>query len=165
MTLVFVQGRYNKRVQGTSLRLPSPVGGEPSIRSDAEVIMICLCSQWHPLVATSRVGLLCTLGYIYAVVDVLMYWWWLRPVVSAVCMLRMSSPVTVCRTHDRLHQPIRLTVVATNSLYMTTDDPKQQVAIELLQPTRDYLFRVFCIICCTIVVIPYAHTQLHCLLT
>ena len=121
---VFVQGRYNEWVQGTSLRLPSPVGGEPSIRSDAEVIMICLCSQWHPLVATSRVGLLCTLGYIYAVVDVLMYWWWLRPVVSAVCMLRMSSPVTVCSTHDRLHQPIRLTVVATNSLYMTTDDHK-----------------------------------------
>ena len=26
---------------------------------------------------------------------------------------------------------------------MTTDDTKQQVAIELLQPTRDYLFRVF----------------------
>ena len=35
---VFVQGRYSEWVQGTSLRLPSPVGGEPSIRSNAEVI-------------------------------------------------------------------------------------------------------------------------------
>ena len=126
MTLAFVQGRYNEWVQGTSLRLPYPVGGEPSVRSGPEVIMICLCSKWYPLVATSRVGLLCTLGYIYAVVDML-YLWWLRPAVSAVCMLKMSSHLGhpfAAHTITCTMQPIRLTVATTNSLYMITDDYK-----------------------------------------
>ena len=86
---------------------------------------------------------------IYAVVDILMYLWWLRPVVSAVCMLKMSSPLGhpfAAHTITCNMQPIILTVATTNSLYMTTDDYKACSRLPLCYCTQlvtSYLFSVF----------------------
>ena len=167
MTLVFVQGRYNEWVQGTSLRLPSPVGGEPSIRSDAVVIMICLYSQWHPLVAIYIKSGSLTATYM----QWLIYWWWLRPVVFGVCMSKISSPVTfrasICSTHDHLHQPIRLIDSCNNKLFVHDHRWPQSSRLPLsyCNRLRTTCLECSCIIRCTIVVIPYTHTQLHCLCT